>query len=502
MKSFINYSKNRFFYGLMKFLILFLICFLFFALHDKAHAADYTFENIGYMNDNSTVEVIYDDYSSTTMLTPNTSYNFDFVDAIEIKINYGFSNGYVYNLEFYTSTGSLNSSNIKPTINYNNTLSCVVLNSWVDSTNYYKINFTCPESTSSITVNLDRTGSTSILNGSSIKYANLYLRRALTGYEEDILNQNQQIIDGQGQIKDELGQVGENIQGSIEDSTNDIKDKLDESFNTCRNSYNLYSGPIQIALGTSSSSPSGAEVLTSSSNYVGFYLKVSPGQVYSISRSSISTSRFRYAFTKELPVNHTPAYRFSIHDEALKVNNILVPEEMQYIVIYFSNSGERPNDFQIQEGSVATEYEPYGEEICSNKLDDTNQAIGDLNQNITSTTPPNLDSLSNSAGWLPPGPVDSIINLPLSLLNNLNDNLGGTCQSFVGTLPFVNKQITLPCMSTVYEKIGISAWVNGIGTVAAAFIAYYYLLELYKWVDNVLTLRENQWNDVDQWGGI
>lgn len=140
--------------------------------------------------------------------------------------------------------------------------------------------------------------------------------------------------------------------------------------------------------------------------------------------------------------------------------------------------------------------------LCKNGNQSLNDQLGNLNDNITDSTPPNLDGLADSAGWLPAGPVDSILNLPISLLNNLNDNLGGTCQPANLTLPFINQNITLPCMSDVYKKIGISGWVNTVGTIAAAFIGYYYLLELYKWVDNVLTMRENQWNDVDQWGGI
>lgn len=156
------------------------------------------------------------------------------------------------------------------------------------------------------------------------------------------------------------------------------------------------------------------------------------------------------------------------------------------------------------------------QEKTNEKLDETNEKLDDLKEQqeesnktqeeikdaITDETPPNLSGLENSAGWLPAGPVDSILNLPISLLNNLTDNLGGSCQPANLTIPFINKEISLPCMSEIYEKIGISAWINTIGTLASAFIAYYYLLELYKWVDNVLTMRENQWNDVDQWGGI
>lgn len=145
------------------------------------------------------------------------------------------------------------------------------------------------------------------------------------------------------------------------------------------------------------------------------------------------------------------------------------------------------------------------QDIIDNNKENTDKIVDsqeEIKDAITDDTPPNLSGLEDSAGWLPAGPVDSILNLPISLLNNLTDNLGGSCQPANLTVPFINKEIILPCMSEIYEEIGISSWINTIGTIASAFIAYYYLLELYKWVDNVLTIRENTWNDVDQWGGI
>lgn len=134
------------------------------------------------------------------------------------------------------------------------------------------------------------------------------------------------------------------------------------------------------------------------------------------------------------------------------------------------------------------------------KQDETNQQLKDLNNNITSEVGPNLGGLNNSAGWLPAGPVDSILNLPLSLFNNLSTSLGNTCQPVELPVPLVNSTIILPCMNTIYNDIGISTWVNAIGVIASAFILFSYLAKLYKWVDDTLTFREN--NHIDNWGGV
>lgn len=144
----------------------------------------------------------------------------------------------------------------------------------------------------------------------------------------------------------------------------------------------------------------------------------------------------------------------------------------------------------------------------NNKLDDlndkqnqTNQKLDDVNNSLKDETPPNLKGLENSAGWLPAGPLDSILNLPLSLLQNLSTNLSKSCQPVNLPLPYVDKTLTLPCVSTIYSQIdGLSAWLNTIGVIASAFILFFYLVHLEKWVDDTLTLREN--SSFGDWGGI
>ena len=88
-----------------------------------------------------------------------------------------------------------------------------------------------------------------------------------------------------------------------------------------------------------------------------------------------------------------------------------------------------------------------------NNGNSTNNKLDDLNKNLTDETAPNLKVLENTAGWLKPGPVDSIINLPLTLLNNLQTNLGNTCNPVTVTIPFVDKEIYLPCFTSIYKQI-------------------------------------------------
>lgn len=132
---------------------------------------------------------------------------------------------------------------------------------------------------------------------------------------------------------------------------------------------------------------------------------------------------------------------------------------------------------------------------------ETNKKLDDVSKNLTSEESPKLEGLNNSAGWLPAGPLDSILNLPLSFLNNLSTNLSKTCQPVTLPLPFVDKSLDLPCLNSIYSQIdGLDAWITGISVIASVFILFTYLINLYKWVDDTLTFREN--NYIDNWGGM
>lgn len=141
-----------------------------------------------------------------------------------------------------------------------------------------------------------------------------------------------------------------------------------------------------------------------------------------------------------------------------------------------------------------------------NNIDTTNKKLDDLNKNLTDQSSPNLNGLENSAGWLKAGPVDSIINLPLTLLNNLQTNLGNTCNPVILKLPYVNKDINLPCISAIFKQInGLDTWFQSIGLIAAAFILYRYFMYLYNRIDDTLSFRENNMEgyfDDSLWGGM
>ena len=293
------------------------------------------------------------------------------------------------------------------------------------------------------------------------------------------------------------------------ENTQKIIDENKKNFNDCRDSYNLFSSNLEQGSINSSGISSIALNRVRTSSFI--LIESNTQYTLSIKEKNILSYVFEYDssynFIDRIPTNWTSLpYTFTTNDNA------------KYIKVIFSYSNTEDitssdvTNIQLQEGSIATDYEPYGEEICTNKLDEQNKTskgilgkLGDLFNNLFSTDDADLSGLDNMVGWLPPGPLDSIINLPLTLFNSLTNTLSGTCNSVSLTLPFVNKNLTLPCFNTFMSQYltGFSTVWTLIGSIVSIFILYNYLLSLYKWVDDTLTLRENNLPGYydDNWGG-
>lgn len=136
----------------------------------------------------------------------------------------------------------------------------------------------------------------------------------------------------------------------------------------------------------------------------------------------------------------------------------------------------------------------------NNNQKDTNKKLDDVNKNLTDDTPPDTTGLGNASGWLPAGPVDSILTLPLNVLNTIYTNLSKSCTAVTLPLPFVESSISLPCGDIIYSRIdGLSVLLNTIGLVLGSFLLYSYFIYLYNWVDKKVSLIES---DREKWGAV
>lgn len=174
----------------------------------------------------------------------------------------------------------------------------------------------------------------------------------------------------------------------------------------------------------------------------------------------------------------------------------LTQDDLNSIVYWYAsgiNTSATISNIQIEKGNTSSSYCVYGSSSSVNKLDEQTNAINDLNSNLTDDSPVDMNSLGNVAGWLPPGPIDSIINLPLSMLNALYSAMQGTCASLHIPIPYLNnKYLDIPCISAIFNQIeGLPTFWTWVGVITSTIMLYKYLLSLYKYYDDLTTLQAN-----------
>lgn len=139
-----------------------------------------------------------------------------------------------------------------------------------------------------------------------------------------------------------------------------------------------------------------------------------------------------------------------------------------------------------------------GQEDIKNAQNETNKKLDETNNFIKDDTPPSADisGLGNVEGLLPPGPVDSLLNIPFEFLSILTSSFSGTCKPMSMNFVFDSK-LTIPCFSEeIYDRVPNYLMIF-INTIPAAFILIKYFKHLYKKVDRAMSMESNA---DDEWG--
>lgn len=124
--------------------------------------------------------------------------------------------------------------------------------------------------------------------------------------------------------------------------------------------------------------------------------------------------------------------------------------------------------------------------------------LSDFFSFITDDTPADSDVsvLGNVQGLLPPGPLDSLLNIPFQFLSVLTSSFGGVCVPLSGTFVF-DSTLTLPCFSEMFYDNVPSYLMNFISLIPSGFLLIKYFKHLYKKVDRAVNLNANA---DDEWG--
>lgn len=339
-----------------------------------------------------------------------------------------------------------------------------------------------------------------------------HINTSLTNQTNEI---NSSIQNSTDTITGEINDMEQNIIDSNKETQEVIKDQ----FNSCRAGNNLFNlnnwyNSLTSNNGTISLNEDSIEfiaITNSMTNIISSYnFKLKPSTTYTLSFNANIENSFEYNTWLNLgleAIDNVSYGTLYINSNGYYTKTFTTNQNGDFYLKGYVNTNVNNNNqvklilnnIMLNEGSSAKTYEEYGE-ICQNKIDDTNNKLDGIQGALTDSSAPNTSGLENSAGWLPAGPLDSVLNLPLSLFNALTTNLNKSCNPINIPLPYVNKNITLPCINTLYNQIGITSFLSWIGVIVSGLMLYTYLLKLYKWIEDRISLNET--HNVDSWGGL
>lgn len=125
---------------------------------------------------------------------------------------------------------------------------------------------------------------------------------------------------------------------------------------------------------------SGEQSLISTGACIGFYVPVVEGDVWTLSRGSLSNNRFDYCFTVDEPAAGVLIYGWnSGARDWLKIEGIVVPEGSgyKYLFIYLSNQNDELDNVKLERGDKATDWTPAPEDMATAEEVESAQSSAD-----------------------------------------------------------------------------------------------------------------------------
>lgn len=190
-------------------------------------------------------------------------------------------------------------------------------------------------------------------------------------------------------------------------------------------------------------------------------------------------------------------------------NNYLVcpinpGQKYNKLTFFYESSSTLRLRYRVALAPTMQLYNPYG--ISSAQQDQTNQKLDEIKSSIQSQTQDQQDNgdanidvsnMGGITGVLPAGPVDSLLSLPLTLINLLISGTSGTCTPFTFTFVF-DEQFTLPCFDSFWNQVPASLLIF-ISDLPAVYIFIQWAKSIYKRVERAVSFESSV---DDEWGGV
>ena len=286
-------------------------------------------------------------------------------------------------------------------------------------------------------------------------------------------NANQDVIDNATNNTNNIINNNNSNTESIINSNKETQQVIKDQFNTCHDSYNLY-GNINWQLQTYAY----FQLPTLNEDYT-LSLKLKDGKQIPDGLYVMFSEKGIYDATQKLAIiieNGNQLYDFIINTK----NNI----KLNYISVFPSSYKDTLQDYfyiMLVKGNTSKPYEPYGEQICTNKLDETNNQLGNLNDSLNNSDSSGATSEASeffSGFTTDTFGLTSIITAPLNLIGSITSS---TCTPLGLPLPYVNKTLELPCMSSIYSQY-FGSFFTLYQTITFGIIAYWVCVRIFNLV--------------------
>lgn len=298
------------------------------------------------------------------------------------------------------------------------------------------------------------------------------------------------------EINNSITNSENNIKDSIKETEDNIKDSIKDGFENCRDSYNLFDSDDWYNTLHNINSNDILKVTIDGNEYYQFrpnsiwtvqYMK---GQFKENTQYLFSAKARKFDNITQTSTGIVFVYTDGTSTSAF-VNNIL--EEYNYYLTsapnktidyirlnYAFNNYVLMRDIQLVEGTTVKSYEKFGEKVCKNRIDDTNDKLDDVNKSLNddSIDSSSANSFFDSFSSTDHGGISGIITAPLVAIKKMLDK---NCSPLSAT--YKGKKIELPCGYDFWSKM--TAIKEFINLTLGGLLCYNIIRKLFKLIESM-----------------
>lgn len=412
----------------------------------------YEYENVGYFNDKTQVQVEVN-YTSNPITVPiNAQYQLAEVYSLDMFLsNINLDPSYVYFFEIYLPNTILSRANQAQVINQsgNTSVNCSVITTYF-ANNYPHVTFKCDSQTNitSLYIKFYNSNNQYLFDPQIFTWNYSYLRRRVPESNDNTA----EIIDGiQSSTQDIINNQNQSTQDIIDSQK--VCNTFDASNLYQKNKFLNDNGEI--------SNVSGTWGIT---NFIN--IQNSTIEVLRTVNYTTSTNTCFYNNQKE-KVSCTRTNNIAL-------GNFVIPDNSYYVRFTIDYTNSRPQF-----------------KVCSNGNQATTNAINDLDNTLKDDSVDEngvADAFDNFNSFLDDNStITQLITLPITLYTAILNNLNGTCQPFnLGEL--YGNNLILPCIN-ISQYLGNSLWTM-IDIIISGFAIYAISRKMIKVFNNFSSLRE------------